>query len=214
MRRRVDRGVKRCFVGARFIAPSSPPERSNDDERAINGRILGERVGGEPGAMNRARTTVFAALLLVCVALAANVSAVAAQDIYSEETLEIARKLQCPVCQGQSVADSNSQLARQMRDIIERRVQAGESEEEIIAYFVASYGDWIVTEPEKSGFSLGLWWMPVLVVVLGVSVVALSVRERTRPAPAVRSAPNEDEELEAIAREVLGPPGSERTSGA
>lgn len=144
---------------------------------------------------------------------------VAAQDVYSEKTLEIARKLQCPVCAGQSVADSGSQLAGQMRDIIEQKVQAGESEAQILDFFVARYGDSILAEPPKSGFSLGLWWMPVVVVVLGAIVVTLFVRERTRMAPesslvASGGRDADDEELEAIAREILGPPSGERISEA
>ncbi|HYI15367.1 MAG TPA: cytochrome c-type biogenesis protein [Thermomicrobiales bacterium] len=142
---------------------------------------------------------------------------VVAQDVYTDETLEISRKLQCPVCDGQTVADSTSKLAGQMRAIIDEKVRAGESEEQIIDYFVARYGESVVSEPPKSGFSLALWWMPVVVVGLGAVVVGLFVRERTRPEArrqAIADGPDSDEELEAIAREVLGPPGGERISEA
>jgi cytochrome c-type biogenesis protein CcmH len=153
-------------------------------------------------------------LALVVVA----VPSISAQDVYSEKTLEISRKLSCPVCAGQTVAESNSPIARQMRSTIEQKVQAGESERQIIDFFVARYGESIVTEPPKSGFSLGLWWMPVLVVVLAATVVALFVRERTRASAASvkanADAPASDDELEAIAREVLGTPGDERMSRA
>jgi len=156
-------------------------------------------------------------VLLAVVFVLVAAPGVSAQDVYSEETLEISRKLQCPVCAGQSVADSGSQLAGQMRAIIEEKVQAGESEAQIIDFFVARYGDSIVTEPPKSGFSLALWWMPVVVVALGALVVGLFVRERTRQAPRRATAGDSsasDEELEAIARDVLGSPGGERMSGA
>jgi cytochrome c-type biogenesis protein CcmH/NrfF len=104
-----------------------------------------------------------------------------------------------------------------MRAIIEEKVQAGETEAQIIDYFVARYGESVVSEPPKSGFSLALWWMPVVVVVLGAVVVGLFVRERTQSGTrrqVVVDGPERDEELEAIAREVLGSQTDERTSGA
>ena len=62
-------------------------------------------------------------LLLCCIAAVG----ASADDMYSERTLHIARQLNCPICAGESVADSQSELARQMRGIIEQKVQAGES---------------------------------------------------------------------------------------
>ena len=161
--------------------------------------------------------TVLVALSIATLLVAFGTTVVSAQDVYSEETLAISHKLQCPVCAGQSVADSTSKLAGQMRAIIEEKVQAGESEAQIIDYFVARYGESVVAEPPKSGFSLALWWMPVVVVVLGAVVVGLFVRERTQSGarrPVVVDGPDGDEELEAIAREVLGSQAGERTSGA
>ncbi len=144
-----------------------------------------------------------------------------AQDVYAEKTLDIARKLQCPVCAGQSVADSTSQLARQMRDIIDQKVQAGESEEQIIDFFVARYGPSVMTEPPKSGFSLALWTMPVIVVLLGALVVTLFVRERTLRTPRTSrlatseiASSDDDDELETIARDVLGPRAGGTVSGS
>jgi cytochrome c-type biogenesis protein CcmH len=129
-----------------------------------------------------------------------------AEDVYSQETLEIARGLQCPVCGGQSVADSNAELARQMRGIIEQKLQAGESPEQIRAYFVEAYGPAILSDPPKSGFTLTLWWVPVIGVLCGALILGLFLRERTRakrPLPSQPAADATDEELESIAREVL-----------
>ncbi|MEX1158383.1 MAG: cytochrome c-type biogenesis protein [Thermomicrobiales bacterium] len=156
------------------------------------------------------------AVLTVALLAVFTAPSVVAQDVYSEKTLEISRKLQCPVCAGQTVADSGSQLAGQMRAIIEQKVQAGESEEQILNFFVARYGESILTEPPKSGFSLALWWMPIAVVALGALVVGLFVRERTRGVarrPVATDSSADDDELEAIARDVLGPRGGERMSG-
>lgn len=149
--------------------------------------------------MKLRRSLTLLAVLVLAVAAAAPAGA---QDVYSDRTLEIARRLACPVCAGESVADSNSELARQMRGIIEEQVQAGRTDAEIIQFFVDRYGESIVLEPSKSGTNLALWWLPVLVVLVGALVVGLYLRERTgqagRPAPG-----DDDAELEALAREVL-----------
>lgn len=131
-----------------------------------------------------------------------------AEDIYSQRTIKLAREIHCPICAGESVADSQTELARQMRGIIEEKVQAGESDQAIKDYFVARYGESILFDPPKSGFRLGLWWMPLIVVAIGAIVVVSFVRERTHaPRPVVSETNAEDAELEAIAREVLGDQG-------
>lgn len=142
--------------------------------------------------------------------LALAVGEAVAQDVYSPRTLELARRMHCPVCAGQTVADSNSELALQIRGIIEEKVQAGESDQQILDYFVARYGPSILAEPPKSGIGMGLWWMPVLVVAVGAVVVVTYLRERTRVPVTARSDADDDAELEAIARDVLGT-GTEAT---
>jgi cytochrome c-type biogenesis protein CcmH len=150
--------------------------------------------------------SLFAACILLLLGLLLLTPAALADDVYSSRTLAIATQLRCPICAGESVAASQTEIAKQMRDLIETKVQAGESNQQILDFFVARYGDSILMEPPKSGFSLGLWWMPVVVVVVGALVVGLFLRDRTRRTPLVQSAPVEptDPELEAIAREVLG----------
>lgn len=146
------------------------------------------------------------ALALALTALVAVTVPTAAEDVYSPRTLEIARRLQCPVCAGQPVADSNSTLARQMRDIIEQKVQAGETDEQILAYFAERYGTSVLLDPPRSGIGLGLWWMPVVVVVIGGLVVFSYLTERRGrggEAAETDESPSDDE-LESIARDVLG----------
>ena len=80
----------------------------------------------------------------------------------------VALQLQCPVCEGQNVADSPSGLAKDMRDLIRTRLTAGASDKQILDEFVASYGDGILTEPPKRGISLGVWIGPGLGLIFGV----------------------------------------------
>jgi cytochrome c-type biogenesis protein CcmH len=135
------------------------------------------------------------------------VSTVGAQeDIYTERTMELARKLQCPICAGQSVADSQVTLARQMRDVIEEKVQAGESDQQILDYFVQRYGEDVLSEPPKSGFHLTLWWVPVVGLLAGAGIVVLYLREMSGRPPADGESDGErDSELEDLAHEALSP---------
>jgi cytochrome c-type biogenesis protein CcmH len=94
-------------------------------------------------------------------------------DALDDGVRRVALQLQCPVCEGESVADSPSGLATDMRALIRTRVAAGIPDQQILDEFVASYGDSILTEPPKRGISLGVWLGPVIGVALGVALVAL-----------------------------------------
>lgn len=107
-------------------------------------------------------------ILLTLIVLATLVSkSVSFSESIDDEAREISYLLMCPVCQGQSVAESNSELAKDMRSIIREKLEAGESKEEIINYFVNRYGDSILGYPPVKGVNLLLWILPALAVVLG-----------------------------------------------
>jgi cytochrome c-type biogenesis protein CcmH len=109
-------------------------------------------------------------------------------DALDDGVRRIALQLQCPVCEGQNAADSPSGLATDMRRVIRTRLEAGESDRQILDAFVASYGDSILSEPPKRGISLGVWLGPALGVSLGA--LALGVLLRTwRHSPGFKRAP-------------------------
>jgi cytochrome c-type biogenesis protein CcmH len=89
---------------------------------------------------------------------------------------EIARQLRCPSCVSESVSDSSAPIAQQMREIIQDQLVAGRSETEILAYFQTRYGDWILLDPPKRGIHLVAWFLPIIVGVVAVAVVALLAR--------------------------------------
>lgn len=93
----------------------------------------------------------------------------------------IAATLRCPVCQGESIQDSPAQLAQQMRDVVRDRLRAGETPEQIKAYFVSKYGEWILLEPAMSGLNIALYVLPVLLVIGGLVFVVFLVRKWTTP---------------------------------
>tara|TARA_B100001964_G_C14166770_1_gene569492 strand:- start:67 stop:447 length:381 start_codon:yes stop_codon:yes gene_type:complete len=94
----------------------------------------------------------------------------------SDQVYEISNELMCPVCQGQTVAESNSQLAVSMRKVIKDKINQGESKEKILQYFVNQYGDNILAKPPLKGFNLLLWIIPPSVLLLSILLWVLKVR--------------------------------------
>ena len=105
----------------------------------------------------------------------------------SEQTVhEIGVQLRCVVCQSLSVADSPSETANQMRGIIRERLAAGDSPEQVKAYFVEKYGLWILLAPPRQGFNLLVWVVPFVALGAGLILVLLLVRRWSRrPAGAI-----------------------------
>ena len=100
----------------------------------------------------------------------------AGADTLEDQIADIAGELMCPVCEGQSVAESNAQLARDMRAIIKTKLLEGNSKEEITDYFISSYGETILAAPPPRGFSVILWLLPVLSVLIGAAIILRTVR--------------------------------------
>lgn len=129
---------------------------------------------------------VFPVLLLVLAVLAGAAPAAAAPTL-EDRVSAIARELMCPVCAGQTVAESNAQLAVQMREEIRARLARGETREQILAYFVGQFGESVLAAPPKRGAGLVLWLTPVAALLIGVVVMLRYLRRITRPsAPAPR----------------------------
>ncbi len=89
----------------------------------------------------------------------------------------VASQLKCLICQGESVADSPSTLARQMRTVIREQLQSGKSEQDIIRYFEQRYGPQIVWSPPWQGFSLFAWLVPIAFLLCGIGLITLLLRE-------------------------------------
>ena len=94
-------------------------------------------------------------------------------DSIDNQVREISYLLMCPVCQGQTVAESNSELATQMRAIIKQKLEEGESKKEIIAYFVDRYGETILGAPPTKGANWFIWVLPAVAVIFGGAGIAI-----------------------------------------
>ena len=108
-------------------------------------------------------------------------AAIQADSALEARTSTVASTLRCPVCQGESIQDSPAELAQQMRAVVRDRLRAGETPDQIRAYFVSKYGEWILLEPTMSGLNILLYVFPVALVVGGLAFVAFLVRRWTTP---------------------------------
>lgn len=114
-----------------------------------------------------------------------------------ERARALMQELRCLVCQNQSIAESDADLARDLRVIVREQVASGRSDSEIKAYLVARYGDWILLKPPFTPATWLLWCAPLLVLA-GGSLIAWRMLRR----PVVQPAPLTDEEQHA-AEEAL-----------
>jgi cytochrome c-type biogenesis protein CcmH len=130
-------------------------------------------------------------------------TAIAAAAPVNEETVrEVASRLRCVVCQNLSVADSPSEMANQMRAIVRERLAAGESPEQVIAYFVEKYGEWILLSPRPRGFNLLVWALPFAAILLGLFGIAVAARRWSRRTAPDGAAPLDQATRDRIRREM------------
>jgi len=127
-----------------------------------------------------------AAVLVVACALlfAAGLRPFTGPPTFDQHVMAIAADLRCPVCAGESAADSNAAAALQIRGQIAQGLQAGQTRQQILDGFVTQYGTWILYRPPGSGALAVLWLVPALAAAALAVGVAFYLRTR-----AVRAAP-------------------------
>ena len=94
------------------------------------------------------------------------------------KALALMHELRCLVCQNQSIADSHADMAGDMRALVRERIAAGESPDEVRAWLIKRYGDWVSFDPPKSGATLGLWLAPLLFLGVGLLLALRLFRRR------------------------------------
>lgn len=128
---------------------------------------------------------VVAPLVVIVVALVVGSSRAEGPRSDAERAQALAGTVRCPTCAGQSVASSNAPAAEAIRADIDRRVAAGETDEQIQAAFVASYGDGVLLNPPAGGLAGLVWVLPVAMTVVALGAVALTLRRWRAAAPPV-----------------------------
>lgn len=87
-------------------------------------------------------------------------------------------ELRCLVCQGQSIADSDAEIAGDMRDLVRRRIAAGEKPSAIRTWLIERYGSWISYRPTAEAAAWPLWAAPLVLIVLGLWMIRRRIRVR------------------------------------
>lgn len=96
---------------------------------------------------------------------------------------KLVAELRCLVCQNQNLADSNAELAQDMRRLTYEMLQRGESNEQIVTFMVDRYGDFVLYRPPLKSSTVMLWVGPFLILGVGVLVLLLFIRRRGRAQP-------------------------------
>ena len=90
---------------------------------------------------------------------------------------EIYKNIRCLICQGQSIADSNSDFASTIKLVVQDQVKEGKTKEEIYEFLISKYGEWIVYQPTFNKNNLLLWVLPYVVLVFGGLIIFLIIRK-------------------------------------
>jgi cytochrome c-type biogenesis protein CcmH len=122
----------------------------------------------------------------------------------------IGRELRCVVCQNQSIDDSNAELAQDFRRIVRERVQAGESDEEVLQFMVDRYGAFVLLKPPVTAGTVLLWGGPFAVLLIGGGIVAWTMRRRREAGP-VELSPEERRRLAELLETEGGGRGTSRS---
>ncbi|HEY9360757.1 MAG TPA: cytochrome c-type biogenesis protein [Xanthobacteraceae bacterium] len=131
-------------------------------------------------------------LIIVLLTVAAVPCAIAVEpdEVLSDAALEararaLSKELRCMVCQNQSIDDSEAPLARDLRILVRERLQAGDSDRQVIDFLVARYGEFVLLRPRFSWHTAVLWLGPAAMLLIGGCAVLVLVRRyRTNSAAA------------------------------
>jgi cytochrome c-type biogenesis protein CcmH len=136
-------------------------------------------------------------LLMACAAAAHSADAVpvAADPALEARVMAVSSELRCLVCQNQTIADSQADLALDLRRQVRDMLKQGKSEREVIDFMTARYGDFVLFRPPVKASTALLWFGPALLLVGGLAVLFVVLRRRARM-PATRFEPDPVEESE------------------
>ncbi|KQV43502.1 MULTISPECIES: cytochrome c-type biogenesis protein [unclassified Rhizobium] len=143
------------------------------------------------------------ALVLFLVFSAVPAFAVNPDEVMKDPALEararaLSAQLRCMVCQNQSIDDSNAELAKDLRVLVRERIAGGDSDEQVIAYVVSRYGEFVLLKPRFETKTLLLWGTPVVLLVVGAIAMAFAARRRSGKVTGTSLTADEKARLEAL----------------
>ncbi len=147
------------------------------------------------------RALILTLLLLASPAFAVNPDEILADPVLEARARAISLDLRCPVCQGETIDDSNAPISRDLRLAVRERLVAGDSDAQVMDYVVARYGEYVLFNPRASGSSL-LLWLAGPAMLLGGGLLAYATTRRRAKAPEAEGLTDADRaRLDALMRE-------------
>ena len=120
---------------------------------------------------------------------------------------ELGHLLRCLVCQNQTIADSHAELAIDLKNEIREMMRAGQSNQEIIDFMVARYGDFVLYKPQVKSTTWLLWFGPGVLLVLGLGTLFYKLRRRVTQAPAAELTPEQKRQAYSLLEQADGGDG-------
>jgi cytochrome c-type biogenesis protein CcmH len=149
------------------------------------------------------------AVTLAMVLLAPSASwAVQPDEMLSNPALEararaLSKDLRCMVCQNESIDDSEAPLAHDLRVLVRERLKAGDTDQQVLDFLVARYGEFVLLKPPLSWHTIALWGLPPAVLFVGAVVIIADLRRRRRLDPTAAEGPKLSAAEEARLAELL-----------
>jgi cytochrome c-type biogenesis protein CcmH len=143
------------------------------------------------------------ALLIAAPAFAVQPDEMLADPALEARAREISKELRCLVCQNESIDDSNADLARDLRLLVRERLTAGDSDQQVIDYLVARYGEFVLLKPQFSTANAALWLAGPATFLIGLGAIYAFLRSR-KPRAVGGEAPLSDEEKAELDRILKG----------
>ena len=133
-------------------------------------------------------------LALASPALAVQPDEVLPDPVLEERARDISAGLRCLVCRNESIDESNATLARDLRLLVRERLVAGDTDEEVVAFVVDRYGEYVLLRPTMTGSNIVLWLAPAILLVLGAGLSVVYVRRRAGSVAPTEAALSAEEE--------------------
>jgi cytochrome c-type biogenesis protein CcmH len=127
---------------------------------------------------------LFIGIVMLSVIALARAYAVQPDEILPDASLEararaLSRDLRCMVCQNQSIDDSDAPLARDLRLLVRERLRAGDSDDQVLDFLVARYGEFVLLKPRFAWHTAILWGAPVVLLTGGALILLVFARRRS-----------------------------------
>lgn len=153
-------------------------------------------------------SAVFLVLLTALYLGATAAQAVSPDEVLPNPALEtrartISTELRCMVCQNQSIDDSNADLARDLRVLVRERLTAGDTDEQVLDFIVARYGEFVLLKPRLMLSTILLWGFPIAALLAGAIAIGVSILRRRR-AP-IETTPLSDSEKKQLKKLLAAP---------